>query len=123
MREEGPAGLRFCSGDLNLQSSGQKSCRQLITDPVRHVQMKLEPPGTGQGRSKQTRKSLGQHKSEGRNPRSERSPKSEGQTGSRAVLRFGLWISSRLAGFRSPAFGLRALSPESFIVLFHVPCG
>src|SRR5208282_858723 len=55
-----------------------------------------------QGRSKPTRKSLGRHKSEDRNPRSaysgvaatrlyaERSPKSEGQTGSRAVLRFGL---------------------------------
>src|ERR1039458_4302719 len=43
MREEGPTGSRFCSGDLNLQSSGQKSCRQLITDRVRHVQMKSEP--------------------------------------------------------------------------------
>jgi hypothetical protein len=42
-REEGTTGSRFCSGDVNLQTSGQKSCRQLITDRVRHVQMKLGP--------------------------------------------------------------------------------
>src|SRR5208283_4834322 len=87
------------------------------------------------GRTKQTRKSLGQHKSEGRNPRSaysgvaatrlyaERSPKSERQTGSRAVLHFGLRI---LDFFRASASGF-GLCPrkvtEKLSTAMTTPCG
>src|SRR5208282_727392 len=94
MREEGPTGSRFCSGDLNLQSSGQKSCRQWITDLVRHVQMKLEPPGRGSINPKVEIRNL------------ERSPKPEIRSTIwlKADLRFGLRISSRLAGFRASGF-------------------
>src|ERR1017187_1452064 len=109
MREEGPTGSRFCSGDLNLQSSSQKSCRQLITDPVRHVQMKLEPPGTGQ------------QKSEGRKPRTGRSPKSEDKPAHEPFCISGFGFLSVL-GLRASGFVPRELDrSQSSAALTHNP--
>jgi hypothetical protein len=66
-----------------------------------------------QGRSKPTRMSLGQHKSEGRNPRAERSPKPEIRRTNRLTSRSAFRASD--FGFLS-VFGLRASGfvPESW---------